>query len=72
MAWIRQDDSAPERLTYTVEEAAVATGLGRTTLFEFMKSGQLASIKVGRRRLIRPEALRDLLETLARASKRED
>lgn len=56
----------PERLAYTVEDAATASGLGRTTLFGFIKSGQLRTLKVGRRRLVTPEALRDLLATFER------
>jgi excisionase family DNA binding protein len=35
-----------------VEEAAEMLGLGRSTVFELLKDGSLASIKVGKRRLI--------------------
>lgn len=40
------------KLTYSVAEAAVITGLGRTTLFALMRSGTLPSFTIGKRRLI--------------------
>src|SRR5262249_55184290 len=42
----------PERLTYSVSEAALITGLSRDLLYDQMRPGRLAFIKVGRRRLI--------------------
>ncbi len=41
-----------ERLAYSVEEAAQLTGLSRDLLYDEMRRGNLASVKVGRRRLI--------------------
>lgn len=41
------------RLAYSVDEAARITGIGRTTLYALMNSGELPSAKVGRRRIIR-------------------
>jgi len=41
-----------DRLAVRVEEAAEMLGLGRSTVFELLKDGSLASIKVGKRRLI--------------------
>ena len=45
------------KLVYSVDEATEEIGLGRTTLFELMASGELESVKVGRRRLIPGDAL---------------
>lgn len=45
------------------EEAARLTGLGRTTIFGALKSGALASLKVGRRRLIRIDVLEAWLDS---------
>lgn len=41
-----------ERLAYSVDEAAALTGLSRDVLYEEMRRGNLASRKVGRRRVI--------------------
>ena len=40
------------RLAYSVTEAAQITGLSRDLLYDQMRKGKLASLKVGRRRLI--------------------
>ena len=39
-------------LACSVEEAADALGIGRTLVFQLLRSGELQSIRVGRRRLI--------------------
>jgi excisionase family DNA binding protein len=41
-----------ERLTMTVDEVAAALGVSRGTAYEAVRSGQVPSIKVGRRVLI--------------------
>jgi excisionase family DNA binding protein len=41
-----------ERLAYSVDEAARLTGLSRDLLYDEMRRGNLAYVKVGRRRLI--------------------
>lgn len=45
-----------------VDDACRLTGLGRTTIYELLKSGRLRSVKVGRARLIDWASLRTLLE----------
>ena len=40
------------RLAYSVDEAARMTGLSRDLLYDEMRRGNLAYVKVGRRRLI--------------------
>jgi len=40
------------RLLYDIEEVATMVGLGRTRLYEEIRSGRLRSVKVGRRRLV--------------------
>ena len=54
-----------EKIAYRIDEAVKATGLGRTFLYERMASGELKSIKVGGRRLIRVVDLVDFLENAA-------
>ena len=41
-----------ERLAYSVDEAAAITGLSRDLLYDQMRAGKLAYLKVGRRRII--------------------
>ena len=57
----------PERLTLTVEEAARLLGIGRSLAYELVATGDLPSIRLGRRILI-PRAAVDALLTSASAS----
>jgi excisionase family DNA binding protein len=41
-----------EPLAYTVDEAAQATRLSRDLLYDEMRAGRLAYVKIGRRRII--------------------
>jgi excisionase family DNA binding protein len=50
-----------ERLAYSVDEAARLTGLSRDLLYDQMRRGNLAYIKVGRRRLITRQHLQQFL-----------
>jgi excisionase family DNA binding protein len=43
---------APERLAYTVEEAAMILGVGRDLLYDEIRTGRLRSKKAGARRVI--------------------
>lgn len=49
------------RLAVSPAEAARLAGIGRTTLYEALGSGALRSLKIGKRRLITIEALKDWL-----------
>lgn len=42
----------PHPLAYCVEDAAKALGLGRTFVFNLIKDGELAAVRVGRRTLV--------------------
>lgn len=44
--------SAGSKLAYTVDEAAEALSISRTLLFDLMRRGEIASVKLGRRALI--------------------
>jgi excisionase family DNA binding protein len=50
-----QPGAEPSRQTLmlTVEDAALELGVSRTTVYELIRSGQLASVKVGTLRRIR-------------------
>ncbi len=60
----RGEERLREKLLLRVEEAAGALGIGRTILYELIRSGELVSVRVGRRRLVPIAALRAYVETL--------
>lgn len=49
--------SAPTKLLYTVPEVVQVTTLSRSVVYELIRTGRLASVQQGRRRLIPAEAL---------------
>ena len=55
-------ESAPTRLTLTVEEAAATLGISRAFAYEAVRRGEIPSIKIGRRVLVPRAALQKLLE----------
>ncbi|MGH9072877.1 MAG: helix-turn-helix domain-containing protein [Acidimicrobiales bacterium] len=55
---------SPKRL-YTLEEAAASLGISRTRLHQLVATGAIASLKLGRRRMFRPQDLDDYVEGLA-------
>lgn len=59
-------------LVMTVEEAARQLGVGRTITFGLVQSGQLRSIKIGRRRLIPRSALLQLINERSDEASREN
>jgi excisionase family DNA binding protein len=52
-------------LLYSVEEAAQLLGIGRTFMFELVATGQVASLKIGKRRKIPRSALDEYVARLA-------
>jgi excisionase family DNA binding protein len=59
-----------EKLAYTIPEAVGASGLGRTTLYELIKCGELPIAKVGARTVIRRQDLEAMLERKLRSNER--
>jgi excisionase family DNA binding protein len=53
----------PERLAYTVEEAAMILGVGRDLLFDEIRTGRLRSKKAGARRVIARHHLLEWLDS---------
>ena len=58
---------APDKIAYRVPEAALASGLGQSTLWEQMKAGHLRSIKACGRRLILKGDLEAFLNSMPAA-----
>lgn len=53
-----------EKLLLTVDDVIAATGIGRTRLFAFMKSGALKAVKIGARTHIKPSDLKAFIDSL--------
>jgi excisionase family DNA binding protein len=53
-----------EKVAYSVEQAAQALSLGQTTVKKLIATGQLPSVRVGRRRLIPRSALEGYINQL--------
>jgi len=51
----------PQKLAYSVREAAALTGLGRSTIYVLLGQKKLMSLRIGGRRLIPHDALVALL-----------
>jgi excisionase family DNA binding protein len=51
-------------LLYRVDEAAVALRLSRSVLYELIRTGQLRTVKAGRRRLVPVAALAGYVDSL--------
>jgi excisionase family DNA binding protein len=56
----------PSARLLRVEEAALILGVGRTTAFQLIANGSLATVRIGRRRLVPRAALDQFLRSLER------
>jgi excisionase family DNA binding protein len=56
------EERPAQRLTMTVEEAAIALGISRATAYEAVGRGEIPCIRIGRRILIPKVALEKMLE----------
>ena len=63
-------ETTPTKLLITTEEAASVLGIGRTRMYELLRSGKVRSVTLGRSRRIRPEDLETYVEQLAEQSNR--
>ena len=52
------------RVLLTVADAVEATSLSRSTIYEMIKSGELPTVKVGKRRLVPAVALQAWADSL--------
>lgn len=51
-----------ERRALSIRETAQACGLSRATIYRLIEQKKLATLKLGSRRLVRPEAIDALLD----------
>jgi len=49
------------RKLFSIRDAAASMGVGRSTVYELVRTGRLASVRVGSRILVRPEAIDEFL-----------
>lgn len=61
-----EDGNEPQRLLLTVVEAAQMLSVGRTTLFGLIRSGQLASVRIGSARRVSVRAIEEFVDQLTR------
>ena len=55
-----KDNKSIAKIAYSVREASEVTSLGRTSIFNYIKSGRLKARRVGGRTLIPAESLHAL------------
>ena len=63
-------NNAARQLSYTVKQAAAQLGIGRTSIYALIKTGELTPIKLRQRTLLRHEDLVALLERMHPANAR--
>ncbi|KIQ62849.1 excisionase [Kitasatospora griseola] len=70
LALVANCDAAadPTRVALTVEEAARRLGVGRTTMYGLVSSGEVSSVMIGRLRRIPAQALSDYIADRAGAT----
>lgn len=56
------------KLLYDVEEVVELVGIGRSKLYQYILSGELRSLRLGRRRKIPADALPEFLERMGASS----
>jgi len=56
----------PARVLLTVEEAAEQLGIGRTTAWALIRSGELVSVQIGRLRRVHTDAIRSYASQLVK------
>lgn len=59
------DRPTEPRQMLTVEQAAEALGIGRTTMFALIKSGEIESVRIGRLRRVPADAIEAYTNRLA-------
>jgi excisionase family DNA binding protein len=57
-------------LLLSIDDAAIALGIGRTQTYELVMSGKIASVKIGRRRLIVRSELESFVQRLSDLQRR--
>ncbi|MBR1282939.1 helix-turn-helix domain-containing protein [Bradyrhizobium sp. AUGA SZCCT0177] len=56
-----------EKLAFSIAEVCATANFGRTTAYQFIKTGALRAVKMGRRTVVLSEDLRSFLSNLPSA-----
>jgi excisionase family DNA binding protein len=56
------ENNVSQKIAYTIPEVVAVSGLGRTTIYELIKQGELPRVKIGARTVIRRHDLEAMLE----------
>jgi excisionase family DNA binding protein len=67
---MREERPGVECLTFTVEQAGEALGIGRNLAYEAVERGEIPSVKIGRRVLVPRAALEEMLRSAAMESRK--
>jgi excisionase family DNA binding protein len=62
---MKENEYVVPPVVYRVEEAAEALRISRDAVYELIRSGQLRSFKVGRRRLVPIAGLTEYVESMS-------
>jgi excisionase family DNA binding protein len=65
---VREHTKAVMKRLLDMKEVAATLSVGRSTVFDLVGSGELPSVRIGRRRLVHEDALRDFIEALAQTA----
>ncbi|MEO6093439.1 MAG: helix-turn-helix domain-containing protein [Novosphingobium sp.] len=49
--------TSPRPLAYSIRDAVQVSSIGRTTLYGLISSGEIETVKIGKRRLVKAESL---------------
>ncbi|GGB51430.1 helix-turn-helix domain-containing protein [Blastomonas aquatica] len=58
-----QTEAIMDELAYSINRTAKVLGVGRTTIYKLIKSGQVDTLKIGSRTLITTESITRLAQT---------
>ena len=62
------NQSQQAKLLHSIKDGCVLTGFSHMTLYREINAGRLRSVKIGRRRMITPEALKAWISDRERAT----
>jgi excisionase family DNA binding protein len=57
-----EDNMVPERLAVSIAEAGLLIGVSRTTIYKLIDAGLLATVTIGRRRLVLIASINELMK----------
>jgi excisionase family DNA binding protein len=60
-----EDAAPPQQAARSIEYAARALGIGRSSVYRLIREGRLQTFTLGRRRLVTDEAIRAVVENAA-------